>query len=282
MEVRTLEQALSYARLYLKEQNIEEYELDGWYLFSYYFHMNRATYLLNRLDTIEEKDFTLFMELVKRRGSHVPLQYVTGEQEFMGLPFAVSKDVLIPRQDTEILVEEVLKISRGKEILDVCTGSGCIILSLSRLGSIKRGVGVDISPHALRIANQNKENLREEVTFLLSDLFEKVEGTFDIIVSNPPYIRTKDIDTLMEEVREYEPHLALDGKEDGLYFYEKIVEELPKYLKRGGSVFFEIGHDQGKEVSAILARKDFTDIVVIKDLAGLDRVVKAVKGTRNP
>lgn len=275
---RTLEEALREGRQYLKKQGIIEYELDGWYLFSFHFQMNRASYLLNLSLRIEEEDFISYMELIKRRGEKIPLQYITGNQEFMGLTFLVSEDVLIPRQDTEILVEEVLKISSGKDVLDVCTGSGCIILSLSKLGNIAKGMGVDISKKALMIANKNKENLKAEVTFLESDLFKEVEGQYDIIVSNPPYIKTEDIKGLMEEVKVHEPYLALDGKEDGLYFYKKIIEQLPAHLKSGGSIFFEIGYNQGEEVSALLRKAGFQSIEVIKDLAKLDRVVKGVYG----
>jgi release factor glutamine methyltransferase len=191
----------------------------------------------------------------------------------MGLNFKVSNEVLIPRQDTEILVQEVLKASNGKTVLDMCTGSGCIIISLDKLGNIKSGTGVDISVSALKIANENNTRLEANVQFMQSNLFEQVQGKYDIIVSNPPYIPTSDIETLMEEVKDHEPSIALDGKEDGLYFYRRILSEVADYINPGGFIFFEIGCDQGVAVSLLLKEKGFRDIRIIKDLAGLDRVV---------
>lgn len=271
----TLEEALKKAKLYLKQLNIVDNEVDAWQLMSYSFRISRSDYYMNLNKELSEEEYGRFMHLIRMRGEHIPLQYITGEQEFMGLTFMVSSDVLIPRFDTEILVDEILKVSEGKDILDVCTGSGCIILSLSKLGNIKSGVGVDISEKALTIAKKNGENLDLEVTFIGSDLFSNVSGKYDIIVSNPPYIPTKDIMNLMDEVRIHEPFIALDGLEDGLYFYRKIIEDLPKFLRPGGEVYFEIGHDQGEKVSELLREQKFTNIKVIKDLAKLDRIVKA-------
>lgn len=271
----TLEEALKNAKLYLKQLNIVENEVDAWQLMSYAFKISRSEYYMNLNKELSEEEYDSYMNLIRMRGEHIPLQYITGEQEFMGLTFMVSSDVLIPRFDTEILVDEILKVSEGKDILDVCTGTGCIILSLSKLGNIKSGVGVDISEKALTIARKNGESLESSVTFIMSDLFSNVSSKYDIIVSNPPYISTKDITDLMDEVRIHEPFIALDGHEDGLYFYKKIIEDLPKFLKPNGEVYFEIGHDQGDKVSELLKEMKFTNIKVIKDLARLDRVVKA-------
>jgi len=271
----TLEEALKNAKLYLKQLNIVDNEVDAWQLMSYHFQISRSEYYMNLDKELGEEEYNAYMDLIRMRGEHIPLQYITGEQEFMGLKFMVSKDVLIPRFDTEILVDEILKVSKGKDILDICTGSGCIILSLSKLGNINLGVGVDISEKALNIARKNGESLDSPVTFILSDMFANVSGKYDIIVSNPPYIPTKDITDLMDEVKIHEPFIALDGKEDGLYFYRKIIEELPKFLKPNGEVYFEIGFDQGEKVSELLRDKNFTHIKVIKDMANLDRVVKA-------
>ena len=271
----TLEEALKNAKLYLKQLNIVDNEVDAWQLMSYSFNISRSQYYMNLDKELTKEEYSAYMDLIRLRGEHIPLQYITGEQDFMGLTFMVTRDVLIPRFDTEILVEEILKVSKGKDILDICTGSGCIILSLSKLGNIKSGVGVDISEKALAIAKKNGENLEAPVTFIKSDIFSNVSGKYDIIVSNPPYIPTKDIADLMDEVRIHEPFIALDGLEDGLYFYRKIIDDLPKFLKPNGEVYFEIGHDQGEKVSELLRAKKFTDIKVIKDLAKLDRVVKA-------
>lgn len=271
--MKTLEDALKTGKLLLKEKKIAEGDLDAWYLLSYYFNMNRAEYLMHPTFEIPSEQYEEYLQLIKKRGNHIPLQYITGEQEFMGLDFKVSKDVLIPRQDTEILVEQVLKVAKGKEVLDMCTGSGCIIISLAKLGGLKKAVGTDISEKALSVAKWNAEHLHADVDFIKSDMYSHVDEKFDIIVSNPPYIPSQEIEALMDEVKEHEPRIALDGKSDGLYFYRIIINGLSHHLKQGGYVFFEIGYDQGKAVCALLEEKKFTDIKVIKDLADLDRVV---------
>ena len=200
----------------------------------------------------------------------------------MGYEFLVNDQVLVPRQDTENLVEEAYRHIKEKlkkepnkkvQVLDVCTGSGCILLSLMKLCGQIEGNGVDISEGALEVARQNGERLKADAVFRKSDLFENVEGAYDIIVSNPPYIRTDVIETLSEEVRLHEPYQALDGKADGLYFYRRIITEARSYLKPGGHIFFEIGYDQGEAVKNLLLEDGYTDVEVHQDLAGLDRVV---------
>jgi release factor glutamine methyltransferase len=193
----------------------------------------------------------------------------------MGLEFDVSPHVLIPRQDTEILVEEALKLCEGKKVLDMCTGSGCIIISIAKLGKSAGVAAVDISAEALNVAKGNAAKNEVKVEFIESDLFEKVEGDYDIIVSNPPYIRTKVMEELMPEVKDHEPVIALDGSKDGLYFYRKITASLKQHLRSGGTILYEIGYDQGEAVRDILKQEGFTDILVKKDLSGLDRVVTA-------
>ena len=210
------------------------------------------------------------------RLTHMPVQYITGYQNFMGLEFMVSKDVLIPRMDTETLVEEVLRLGLSNvRVLDICTGSGCILLSILKYVYGSSGVGVDISDGALGVAEANSEALGIDATFIKSDMFENIpkDERFDIVVSNPPYIRSDVIGTLMSEVKDYEPLLALDGSEDGLKFYRIIADRAPEYLNNGGMLFLEIGYDQGAEVSALLSAAGFMDVEVIKDLSGLDRVV---------
>ena len=195
----------------------------------------------------------------------------------MGLTFAVNENVLIPRQDTEILVEEILPyLTSGVRILDMCTGSGCILISLLHYSLWAEGVGADLSAGALQVARKNAEVLlsqERKVSFVESDLFEKVEGRYDIIVSNPPYIQTEVIKGLMPEVRDHEPMMALDGTEDGLYFYRRIVEESKEFLRKEGRLFFEIGYDQAEDVKKLMETAGFTDVTVVKDFAGLDRVV---------
>jgi len=194
----------------------------------------------------------------------------------MGLTFGVNEHVLIPRQDTEILVEEVMRdLHDGVNILDMCTGSGCILLSLLHYSNDTTGVGVDLSEEALKVAQANAERLGKEsrVRFVQSNLFEALDEQFDIIVSNPPYIRTDVIEMLMPEVRDHDPRMALDGMADGLFFYRKIIDEAGNYLKRGGQLFFEIGHDQAQDVIALMREHGYKEIEVKKDYAGLDRVV---------
>ena len=264
----------------LAAAGVPEAELDAWYLLEYLRkergeRSDRQWYLLNREDEARAEEEKAYQELIERRAKRIPLQQITGEQEFMGLSFRVNEHVLIPRQDTEILVEEIMRdLHDGIRILDMCTGSGCILLSLLHYSNDCSGVGVDVSEDALAIARQNADRLAEkQAVFIQSDLFEKVEGSFDLIVSNPPYIRSQEIAGLMPEVREHEPHLALDGKDDGLHFYREIIKGAMPHLKRGGQLFFEIGYDQGEAVQALLAANGYTEIAVVKDYAGLDRVV---------
>lgn len=206
----------------------------------------------------------------------------------MGLTFAVNEHVLIPRQDTEILVEEVLKeLHDGMRVLDMCTGSGCILLSLLHYSNACEGLGVDLSADALEVAEQNAETLLDAVNadrvhFLQSDLFDKVEGKFEIIVSNPPYIASAEVEKLMPEVRDHEPRMALDGTEDGLYFYRRIIEEAGKHLVSSGMLFFEIGYDQGQAVSELMRTEGYREVQVVQDYAGLDRVVFGTYVTVQP
>lgn len=223
---------------------------------------------------VEKEQEEAYLCRIKRRAAHVPLQHITGVQEFMGLEFEVNDQVLIPRQDTEILVEEVLRhMTDGSRILDMCTGSGCILLSLLHYSNGCSGVGADLSDGALQVARRNAEKLGEEdALFIRSDLFGRVEGTFDFLVSNPPYIASGQIGELMEEVRLHEPLPALDGGADGLFFYRKILEECPRYLKRGGGLFLEIGYDQGEAVRSLMESAGFHEVSIVRDYAGLDRV----------
>ncbi len=272
--MRTMEEALIQGKAFLKEKGITEGDLDAWYLLSHYFHIDRARYIMNSRMAITEEQYHQYLALIYKRGRHVPLQYITGEQEFMGLKFLVKEDVLIPRQDTEILVEEALKVSEGKEVLDLCTGSGCIIISLAKLGGTHNAVGVDISKKALILAEENARQLQADVTFLESDMYTQVSGKYDIIISNPPYIPTRDISGLMEEVKNYEPVLALDGSMDGLYFYRVIISGIGQFLKPDGYIFLEIGCSQAEAVSELLREAGIVDIEVIDDLAGLNRVIR--------
>lgn len=258
----------------LSSAGIPEAGLNAWYLFSWCFAMERSEYFLRSDTEMTEEGCRKYRELLALRKTRLPLEYITHETEFMGLPFYVDKHVLIPRQDTEILVEEVLNESAGKEVLDLCTGSGCIGISLAVLGNCRSVTISDLSEEALQIARRNSEKNRAQVKFVHSDLFDNIRGQFDIIVSNPPYIPSQEIGSLMPEVRDYEPHMALDGDADGLLFYRSIIRESGSFLRERGILVFEIGYNQGLGVKTLMERAGFCEIEIKKDLAGLDRVVR--------
>lgn len=225
---------------------------------------------------ISKEEEILYKEFILRRKKGEPVQYITGEQEFMGLNFKTDPSTLIPRLDTESVVEDALsELHDGMRILDLCTGSGCILLSLLKYSNDCIGIGTDISAKAVELAQLNSQRLGIEATFLQGDLFEGVEGKFDMILSNPPYIESAVIETLDDEVRKFEPMSALDGGKDGLVFYRRIAKEAKRYLKRGAVLIFEIGYNQGESVPGILSEEGYQEIVVKKDLAGLNRTVMA-------
>lgn len=270
----TLQEALLYGKNCLENNHIKDCQLDAWYLLAYVIKENRSYFFSHGQEEMEIEKELLYKELIEIRAKHIPLQHITKEQEFMGLTFNVNEDVLIPRQDTETLVEEVMTRLKDKmSVLDMCTGSGCIIISLKNIKNDIDAYGVDVSSKALVVAVENARRNKTEVKFIQSNLFDDVEDKFDIIVSNPPYIPTKEIEELMEEVRVHDPIIALDGMEDGLYFYREIVKSSLNHLKQGGFLCFEIGYNQGKDVSEMMKETGFQDIRIIKDLAGLDRVV---------
>lgn len=269
----TLKTLLEQGAKQLRDGQIADADIDAMYLLEHVFSIKRMDFLMNPKREVSEEEKERYLQVISRRASYVPLQHIIGSQEFMGFDFIVNEHVLIPRQDTEVLVEEVAKIANGKQVLDVCTGSGCIILSLCKMCQLTKAVGLDLSTEALQVARENGKRLECDVTFLESDLFDKVTGKYDIIVSNPPYIETKVIEGLMEEVREHEPYMALDGGADGLDFYRSIVEKSVEYLNDGGYLCFEIGYNQGEAVVSLMEKKGFTNCRIVKDLAGLDRVV---------
>lgn len=278
----TLKQLYKVGTVKLAEEGIEEFSLDAWYLLEYVTGVSKAMYFAEPERAVSEENADRYIECIRRRAAHIPLQHITGEQEFMGYPFCVNEHVLIPRQDTEILVEEAIQVMRPKmKVLDMCTGSGCIVLSILKMCREKyymtdlQGIGADVSEEALKVARENGRRLGVPVTWIQSDLFAKIpeEEKYDVIVSNPPYIETAVIDTLQEEVRLHDPYIALDGKEDGLYFYRRIISEAGKYLKPQGKLMFEIGCDQAEVVEELMKNAGYEQITVKKDLAGLDRVV---------
>ena len=271
----------------LQAAGIEEAILDARLLLEAVCGTDRNDLLVHGEQPVMPQAEEKYLHWIRQRAEHIPLQQLTGEQDFMGLTFSVNEHVLIPRQDTEILVEEVLKELHDRmRILDMCTGSGCILLSLLHYSNDCEGLGVDLSAEALEVAGRNVLKVltpekAEHAHFLQSDLFEKVEGKFEIIVSNPPYIASAKVDKLMPEVRDHEPRMALDGTEDGLHFYRRIIKEAGKHLVNSGMLFFEIGYDQGQAVSELMRAGGYREVQVVQDYAGLDRVVLGTYCERN-
>ncbi len=283
----TWREALGWGKETLLTAGIPDGRWDAERLFLFVMGCDRTKLLLNGNREVPKDREKHYRDFIQKREKHMPLQYLTGEQEFMGLPFYVNQDVLIPRQDTECLVETVLRELEGHpgkiRILDMCTGSGCIGISLAKLagrgsltdsdtGSVEV-LCSDISAAALKVAEKNAARNNIEAAFIESNLFERISGRFHMIVSNPPYVTGEEMKELMPEVRLFEPEGALYGMEDGLYFYREILRQAPGYLEANGMLFFEIGCRQGREVSGLMGQAGFQNIKIEKDLAGLDRIV---------
>ena len=262
----------------LQKAGVQSYEFDARQLLFFVFSIDANQYLLNQsmpLSEEEEKKVNSYFEAIQKRSEKIPLQYITGEQNFCGLDFYVNENVLIPRLDTEVLVEKILEYEEpGQRVMDMCTGSGCIAITLQKLGRFQV-MAVDISEEALTLARKNAQRNQSQVTFFQSNMFDQLSNTskVDVIVSNPPYIESKVIDELDDEVKKYEPRLALDGMEDGLHFYRILAREGKRFLNEGGRLYVEIGFDQAEAVKEIFGAQGFLDIQVYRDLAGLDRVV---------
>ncbi len=272
---------MEYQQLYkegneaLKAAKINDASLDARLLLEHVCGTDHNTLLSHGDMEVSDEKIAAYRELIAARAERKPVAYILGSCEFMGLDFVVSNDVLIPNQDTETLTEEALRyIHDGMSFLDLCTGSGCIALSILRYTNNTHAVGTDISEKALAIAAENaaKLGLSDRFEAVHTDLFPE-EGKYDMIVSNPPYIPTAVIDTLEPEVRVHEPFIALDGSEDGLSFYRRIIPGAKDYLYRNGYLLLEIGYDQGEAVKTLMLDNDYKDVEVIKDLGGNDRVV---------
>ena len=313
MNRETLTGLLKKGQMILAKAGIRDAGLDAWLLLEYITGKSRAYYFAHGEECVTEENAERYLELISRRAGHIPLQHLTHQAFFMGYEFYVDENVLVPRQDTETLVElglECMKTLENPHILDMCTGSGCILISLMKELPGAYGKGVDLSKEALNVAMRNARTLEvaERVEFVQSNLFAEVRNTvygtgemkengvkgktkdiekvtehqnnngnyteaYDMIVSNPPYIPTAEIEELMDEVKLHDPRMALDGMEDGLYFYRAITEEAQDYLVPGGWLLYEIGCSQGKDVAALLQKEGFENIEIRQDLAGLDRVV---------
>lgn len=281
-EAQASQTEISYEALFgeakrqLLQAGVPDASLEAWYLLSDTFEIGRAEYLWKRKSCPPQIP-QRWQERLQRRCRREPLMYILGTTEFMGLPFRVRPGVLIPRQDTETLAEWVLADETGRQLLDLCTGSGCIGLSLARLGGFEATLS-DLSEEALAVAQENNRLLGTQARLYAGDLFDALPkgARYDVIVANPPYIESSVIETLQEEVRDYEPRMALDGRADGLHFYRRLTEEAPAWLKPGGRMYVEIGYNQGPAVERLFAEAGFSEVKLRRDLAGNDRVVRGV------
>lgn len=290
----TLENCLRQGINTLQYNNVSDADFDAFALLEYVTGVSKSDFFFKKSDEISDSCYERYIELIERRSKRVPLQHITNRQNFFGYDFYVDSNVLIPRQDTEVLIEKILEvieanfnveISSDISILDMCTGSGCIAITIYK-ELIKRGfnidaTAVDLSKDALAVTEKNVENLvgikalNNTFHIIESDMFSNINNnrSYDIIVSNPPYIPTRDIEKLEPEVRDYDPIMALDGDTDGLRFYRRIIEESSNYLDNNGFIAFEIGYNQGDDVKSLLEEKGYKDIHIYKDLGGLDRVI---------
>ena len=296
----TIRDILTNIRERLQKAGIEDFEYESWVLLEWKLHIDRAEFYMNPNGEVKQELLEELEEVLLKREQRVPLQYLMGECEFMGFDFSVDERVLIPRQDTECLVElavedirniktqnrcelnnaEDQKNEQKVKVLDLCTGSGCIGISVKKLCQNAEVTLADISEAALTVAKKNAENLNANVTLIRGNLFENIEGRFDYILSNPPYIPSQVIQGLMPDVKDHEPRLALDGEEDGLAFYRKIIEQAPDYLNSNGRIYFEIGAEQGEDMIRLMTDRGFSEVKVHKDLAGLDRIATGIYSRR--
>lgn len=290
----TYREALAWGQEQLRMAEVPDFALDAGYLLEFTSGRKHIDLVLDGREQMTDALFEKYRDCVRRRAQRIPLQQITGSQAFMGLDFMVNEHVLCPRQDTETLVEEGLTIlaslqsgsaknrqanaDREIRLLDLCTGSGCILISLLALARGQEtpihGLAADLSPEALAVARENAKRNGVSAAFVLSDLFAEIEGSFDLITANPPYIPSGQLEDLMPEVRDHEPRMALDGDEDGLAFYRRIAGQAPDYLREGGWLLMEIAFDQGQAVRQMLSDGPFEEIEIIQDLSGRDRVLK--------
>lgn len=276
-----LSEALHYGMKRLKTELVIEYKSDASLLLEHCTGIDFRTYFLHQQKSLTKEEEEQYQSYLERRIKGEPVQYITNKAYLMGYEFYVDENVLIPRYDTEILVAAVLNyIKPGMRLLDLCTGSGCILISVLKETKDVIGVGSDISKEALEVAKKNAIRHGCRLKLLQGDLFEPVTGLYDIIVSNPPYVNRKDMESLEREVGEYEPHLALFGGEDGLDYYKRIIKDSLHYLAEGGRLFLEIAYDQLDKVSDLMKLSGFVDIFSVKDFNHIDRVLYARKGKK--
>lgn len=277
MEKTSYRKLLTKAANILKDANIENIEYDIKTILRDTFDIDYNKFVMD-MDNEFETDKSLeyeFISRIEKRKKHIPLQYIINKQNFYGLDLYVNESVLIPRYDTENIVDCIVKDFEGRKdisVLDLCTGSGCIAISLKKNG-FEKVFALDISDKALEVAKHNAYIHNADITFIKSDLYKELPNDirFDLIVSNPPYIRSGEIEKLDDEVKDFEPKLALDGGKDGLDFYKKILNLSKDFINKNGSLYFEIGYDQAKDVVDLAKKEGYYNIKIIKDLSGKDR-----------
>ncbi len=275
-----LARALNWGAEYLRSRDIDESRLEAELLLAHSLKIDKPKLISDQQRDLSQTELAAFTELIGRRSEHEPTAYITGVQPFLSLDLYVEPSVLIPRPETELLVENVLRsnVQSAKSILDVGTGSGAIAVSLAKHLPGANVVGIDTSEEALAIARKNagRHRVTERCRFLRSDMFDNVEGVFDLIVSNPPYIPSSDMDGLQPEVRDWEPRAALDGGPDGLRYIRLLIEQTPAHLKPAGNLWFEFGFGQSRKIEEMLAsNRNYKDIRIIKDYSGIDRIASA-------
>ncbi len=299
-----LKEIIKIGQRQLEDAGVADAAIDAKELYCYMMGYDKVALMMHWQDILQDNQCEAYFDLIAKRAGRTPLQHITGEQEFMGLPFKVSEDVLIPRQDTETMVEDAIELATkgtlrsneyqggkatksGGEILDLCCGSGAIGISLAKNLPKAKVTCSDVSEAALTIAKENASRNGCKIKFIQSDLFESKafngalgKKKFDLIISNPPYIESAEIEELEPEVRDHEPRIALDGGEDGFEFYRKIAEKAPAHLKKGGVLMLEIGYNQRETVKELLGQTGAYDrIIGLADLAGKDRIVVATLKT---
>ena len=273
MQKKTVLKILNKSIDQLKKYNIENPQLNAELIISHVLDMNKANLYLNSKDILDNEKSDIIEQFIIRRTKHEPLQYILGETEFYGCKIKVNPDVLIPRPETELLVEKLVQ-ENVNSILEIGTGSGAIAIALAKQMKNVQIEATDISEKALNTARQNAELNNVSINFIQSDIFENIKNKYDIIVSNPPYISKKEYDNLAPEIKDYEPEISLLAEEEGLFYYKKILANAKDYLTDIGKIYFEIGYDQAEKIKEIAKEHCFNDINVFKDLNGFDRIVR--------
>ncbi len=274
MKVRKISEIINWAIDLLTGKDIENPKLDSEYIISHVLGMSRLELNLHQEDEVAGNDLSLIQSMISRRGKNEPLQYILGETNFYGLTLKVNEHVLIPRPETELLVEKIVKENpEVDEILEIGTGSGAIAIALAANIKNAKIKAVDISNEALQIARENAAKNKVNIHFCFSDVFENVTGKYDLIVSNPPYISNQEYQYLSREIREYEPSIALLADDNGLAVYKKILSSAKDYLTKKGKIYFEIGYSLSESIKKVAEENGFRNIETVKDLNDFDRMM---------